>query len=63
MQWRRINMFTCDMIRTDVGLFLKGLEQNVAPSGLVVTLCLVDGKTAIHETRGRSIFLNSLLSN
>ncbi len=33
-------MFTCDMIQTDVGLFLKGLEQKVAPFCLVVTLWL-----------------------
>ncbi len=63
MQWRRINMFTCNMIRTDVGLFLKGLKGNVAASCLVVTLCLVDRKLAIHEERGSHISLNQLLSN
>jgi hypothetical protein len=56
-------MFTYDMIQAGFGLFLKGLERKVAQSGLVVTLCLVDGKTAIQETRGSHIFLNPLLSN
>ncbi len=56
-------MFACDMIQTDVGLFLKGLERKVASSCLVVTLCLVDGKLAIREERGSHIVMNLLLSN
>jgi hypothetical protein len=56
-------MFTCDMIGADVGLFLKGLERKIAPSCLVVTLGLVDGKMATKKLRGSHILLNPLLSN
>ncbi len=56
-------MFTCDMIGADVGLFLKGPERKIAPSGMVVTLGLVDGKTAIQEVLGSNKFYNPLLSN
>jgi len=56
-------MFTCDMIGADVGLFFKGLEQKLAPSCLVVTLGLVDGKTATQEFRGSHILYNPQLSN
>ncbi len=55
-------MFSCDMIRIDVGLFLKGLERKVAPSGLVVTLGLIYEKMAIQKALGPHI-LNPLLSN
>jgi hypothetical protein len=56
-------MFTCDKIGADVGFFLKGLERKIAPSCLVVTLGLVDGKTATQEFRGNHILLNPQLSN
>ncbi len=59
-------MFTCDMIGADVGivgLFLKGPEQKIAPSGLVVTLGLVDGKTAIQEVLGSDKLYNPWLRN
>ena len=56
-------MFTCDMIGADVGLFLKGPERKIAPSGLVVTLGLVDGKTAIKKVLGSDKFYNARLSN
>ncbi len=56
-------MFICDMIRADVGLFLKSPERKIAPSGLVVTLGLVDGRTAIQEVLGSDKFYNPRLSN
>jgi hypothetical protein len=56
-------MFTCDMIGADVGLFLKGIERNIAPSGMMVTLGLVDGQTAIQEVLGNDKCYNPLLSN
>ncbi len=43
---------SCDMIGADVGLFLKGPELKKAPSRMMVTLGLVDGKTAIQEDLG-----------
>ncbi len=55
-------MFTCDMIGVDVGLFLKGIERKIAPSGMIVTLGLVDGKTAIQEVLGDKLY-NPRLSN
>ncbi len=53
-------MFICDMIGSDVGLFLKGPERQIALSGLVVTL---DGKTAIQEVWGSDKCYNLRLSN
>ncbi len=35
------------MIGADVGLFLKDPQQKVAPSGLMITLRLVNGKLAV----------------
>ena len=39
-------MFTGDMIGADVDRFFKHSQRKVAPSGLMVALCLVDGKLA-----------------
>ncbi len=50
------------MIRTDVGLFLKGLVRKVAPSSLMVTLYLVNGKLAVPEALGTHISFNPLLN-
>ena len=58
MQGRKTIVFTGNMIRTDVGLLLKDIETKVTPSGLMVTLCLVDGKQAVPVALGTHIFLN-----
>ncbi len=55
-------IFTSNMIQTDVGLLLKDIETKVAPSGLMVTLRLVDGKQAVPEVLDTCIFLNPLLN-
>ncbi len=44
------------MIRTVVGLFLKDLETKVTPSGLMVTLRLVDGKQAVPVALGTQYY-------
>ncbi len=51
------------MIGAHVGLFLKGIEQKIAPSGMMVILGLVDGKTTILEVLGSDKFYNPQLSN
>ena len=56
-------MFTCDMIGADVRLFLKGIERKIAPSCMMVTFGLDDGKTAIQEVLGSCEFYNQQLSN
>jgi hypothetical protein len=62
IQGSEITVFTGNMIRTDVGLFLKDAETKVTPYGLMITLCLVDGKQAVPEPLGTHIFLNPDLS-
>ncbi len=52
-------MFTCDMIQADVGLFLNGLGRKVAPSCLMVILCLVDGEDSHSRILGKPHILES----
>ncbi len=57
----KIMLFTSDMIGADVGFFLKDPQLKVAPSGLMVTLCLVDGKLAVPLDLGLDKVLISQL--
>jgi hypothetical protein len=62
MYGRITTMFICNMIRTDVGLYFKEVQQKVVPYGLMVTLSLANGKLAVFVALGVHLGLNPRLS-